>query len=172
MKIKYDVLSLDLLNRIDEEMWDSKINFCWCSSYFAWESQLNSGVMGNVLIKPLSDKLENLVIEEIKSYVPFYKHIKISCNLWLPNSAISCHDDAHTSWAATIYLNEEWNPDLGGWFMWKETGDIWKSISPKRNLMILNHNHQMHCVTPVVHDSPHPRRSLQIWGTELDEFMI
>ena len=164
MKIVYDVLSLDLLNHIDEEMWENRKNCCWNSNYFTYDNHLRIGSMGDVLCKSLSNKLGNLVIEEIESYIPSYKNIEINCNLWLPNSAISTHNDSHVEWAATIYLNEEWNPNFGGWFNWLEDNDIWKTILPKRNLMVINDTHQMHCVTPVSYDAPHPRRTLQIWG--------
>ena len=80
-------------------------------------------------------------------------------------SGIPPHTDKNHKFGATIYLNEKWDHRDGGYFMWKEDdGDIWKAISPQRNMMILNSSQEWHQVTPILHDPAHLRYTIQIWG--------
>lgn len=70
---------------------------------------------------------------------------------WTRNSFIPWHDDAHKKSAITIYLNDTWDPNWGGYFLYEQNKDI-KCIIPQRNKAIHNDAHLRHCTTPVTHN--------------------
>lgn len=68
---------------------------------------------------------------------------------WTRFSYIPWHNDNREyDGAITIYLNREWDPDFGGYFVYEE-GDELKAIIPKRNLGVMQYGSLMHCTTPV-----------------------
>ena len=79
-----------------------------------------------------------------------------------PNSRINFHNDTGKGYGITIYMNDVWDPDYGGWFVWQDNNtQEWKTILPQRNLMVVNDIQEFHSVTPV---SQQNRFTLQIWG--------
>lgn len=84
---------------------------------------------------------------EIEKRIPYYVN---TCVLHvLPNlSYITWHSDPHYKAALTVYLNENWDNDWGGFLMYEEDNII-KAIKPEKNLAILQENHISHCVTTV-----------------------
>ena len=85
--------------------------------------------------------------KEIESKIQYYvKQITIHI---LPNlSYITWHSDKHVKAAFTVYLNENWNADWGGYLMYVEDGEV-KAIKPRENLGVLQENNVDHCVTTV-----------------------
>ena len=189
MKIAHDVLSNKLLKEIDEEFVQSDNQ--WSAGLLTWQAELNEGIVGTCLVKPLSLSLSEQVEYHIKEHVPPFISGSLSymCHCWLPNSGIGVHNDPHVKWAATIYLNKDWPLNGGGWFLWNESKkrrsskfssknlnfnpkdkpfvyeeNIWKAMSPTRNVMIINDKREDHLVTPI---SPYMknnyRYSIQIW---------
>ena len=62
---------------------------------------------------------------------------------WSHGSYIPWHDDNHASVTGTIYLNDKWERDWGGYLCWD--GGY---LIPKYNTMAQQHE-QPHCTTPV-----------------------
>ena len=163
MKIVHDVLSVKLFKSIEREF-DKGTNISnWSSSHLVWEPNLLDGIIGTCLFRELPEDLSQLVIKEIEPHTPPFKKISIIYQVWLPTSGISVHNDYNHYWAATIYLNNKWPLNSGGWFLWQDN-DHWKAVPPTRNMMVLNDKKQNHCVTPVAHSVTEPRISLQIWA--------
>ena len=83
--------------------------------------------------------------------------------IWQPQSGISWHNDYESNrlFGATLYLNEQWHPDNGGWFIWKDDNG-YHTILPKQKVLVVNDNYEYHCVTPVALGF---RCTIQIWGT-------
>lgn len=76
---------------------------------------------------------------------------------WTTFSYIPWHDDAeHQDCAITVYLNEHWNKDHGGYFLYEDEKDI-KAIIPEPNLAVINDSSSNHSTTPV-----HPDGKLRI----------
>jgi Rps23 Pro-64 3,4-dihydroxylase Tpa1-like proline 4-hydroxylase len=68
---------------------------------------------------------------------------------WTRYSYIPWHNDnVKYEGAITIYLNREWEPDFGGYFLYEE-GDEIKAILPKKNLGVMQYDSLMHSTTPV-----------------------
>ena len=173
MKIVNEVLSEELFQKCWGEF-KSKLNErCWSSSLFTWEPILNKGICGSCLAANVSDELSELIYKEIKSYLPEHDKIWFSFYVWQSLSGIAKHDDNHVIFGATIYLNEEWDPDAGGWFVWEDDetkkSGIHKALIPKGNMMVLNDNRENHWVTSIAANAPEwfsKRYSIQIWGCD------
>jgi hypothetical protein len=67
---------------------------------------------------------------------------------WTRFSYIPWHEDVSYGGALTIYLNEVWHEDFGGYFLYEDKQDI-KAIIPQKNLAILQNGGLRHCTTPV-----------------------
>jgi hypothetical protein len=67
---------------------------------------------------------------------------------WTRFSYIPWHTDENHDGALTVYLNEEWQDDWGGYFLYKENKEI-KAIVPKPNFALLQQGGLHHATTPV-----------------------
>ena len=157
-----DAISDDLYQKCLKEL-DEKVNiYCWSSSSVTWSSGIKQGVVGSCITTPVSDNIQQLLDQELKSSLPKYTELICQYYIWQPQSAISWHNDKGSgdrSFGATLYLNGEWHPNNGGWFIW-EDDDGHHTILPKKKFLVLNDNLQYHCVTPV---SSGFRCTIQIW---------
>ena len=162
MKILENVLSLDLLKLCQEELTNKLKTNEWISNLLYWNPQLFQGVSGSTLTTHTSLDIKNAIKKEISSHVPECDIIT-QYYVWQPNSGISLHDDMDYKFGATIYLNEQWYPNAGGWFIWSDN-ERWNTLLPTKNLMVLNDNHEKHLVTSIASDTPEFRYTIQIWG--------
>lgn len=82
---------------------------------------------------------------------------------WTAMSHIPWHNDGHAKAALTIYLNEEWDPNWGGAFLYKdsESDDI-KAIYPQARRGVLQTGGVMHHVCPTSRSAP-IRNTIQIF---------
>ncbi len=84
---------------------------------------------------------------ETKIQLPI-KNDSIMIYYWTRLSYIPWHDDENHTGALTVYLNEEWDEDWGGYFLYKEDETI-KAILPKKNFALLQQGGIKHATTPV-----------------------
>lgn len=82
---------------------------------------------------------------------------------WTKLSYIPWHNDSNSKQTITIYLNDNWDEDWGGLFLYKDNGEI-KGISPKPNRCVKNTGDLMHTVTPVYLNAPGCRVTVQIFS--------
>jgi hypothetical protein len=82
---------------------------------------------------------------------------------WTRYSYIPWHSDAKWRGGLTIYLNQHWHPDHGGYFLYQERldQDI-IAILPKRNLGVMQLDQTPHATTPVTFDGG-VRLTLQVF---------
>lgn len=85
------------------------------------------------------------ITEELKSKVNLNIYSMI-IHIWPPLSYITWHSDGGYEGGLTIYLNDKWNQNWGGYFMYKDYDGI-RSIKPERNLGILQIGGVDHCVS-------------------------
>lgn len=76
------------------------------------------------------------------------KDHEIMIYYWTRFSYIPWHEDKTYGGALTVYLNEEWHEDFGGYFLYEDKKDI-KAILPKRNFGLLQQGGIRHSTTPV-----------------------
>lgn len=146
----------------------------WASS-IAWDQNL-SLISSNILTHRISNKT---LKKEIKSSietaldVDFEKEGLIftpSIYVWGGGSYITWHLDNCYPYNGTIYLNEEWDSNDGGVFLYEDsqTKEI-KGIKPTYNSMVVNSAteedpHNFHCVTCIVPGTIKKRVTIQ-WRT-------
>jgi|TARA_R110000824_G_C14885170_1_gene643858 Rps23 Pro-64 3,4-dihydroxylase Tpa1-like proline 4-hydroxylase len=87
------------------------------------------------------------------SYVNYYK--------WLPGSFIPFHTDGFYRLSSTIYLNEHWDKDYGGLFLYEKNNEI-RGFVPKYNHAVINTNTLWHSTSIISANAP-KRETLQIF---------
>jgi len=165
MQIIKNALSEELYNALVEELKSQLHNQVWGSSRILWPEELKKGIYGTTLTCKVSDVLSNQILRELKDYVPNVSRTVCQFYVWQHNAGISKHDDDNHMFGATIYLNETWDLNDGGFFIWtdKDTNQL-KVLSPEKNMMVLNLNAEYHLVTPVLPSAQDFRYTIQIWG--------
>lgn len=166
MKLFKNVLRDETLNVVNSELNNNIEKNVWSSNRRFWQNKLISNNLGTVLVKPMSEKSKIKVLEDVKPLVPESEEIIVNMYIWDVGSGIALHGDEHYSWASTLYLNADWHPDYGGWFIWKDKEEKWNALLPEYNNLILNDNGELHTVTPISHSTPELRCTLQIFGEE------
>tara|TARA_Y100001970_G_scaffold103071_1_gene129357 strand:+ start:9932 stop:10432 length:501 start_codon:yes stop_codon:yes gene_type:complete len=164
MKIIKNALSEDLFSRCKKEVNKKLSENEWASSVIIWEPGLRQGISGSTIAAMTSEDIHNDIVKEISPHVPECE-IVTQYYVWQPHSGIAMHDDSGRRFGATIYLNETWHPNSGGWFIWedKDTRE-WNTILPTKNTMVLNTSKEKHLVTSVAPDGFAIRVTIQIWG--------
>jgi len=165
MQIIKNALSGELYDALVEELKSQLHNQVWGSSKILWQEELKRGITGSTLTCKVSDVLSNQILRELKDYVPKVNRTVCQFYVWQHNAGISKHDDDNHMFGATIYLNETWDLNDGGFFIWtdKDTNQL-KVLSPEKNMMVLNLNAEYHLVTPVLPSAQDFRYTIQIWG--------
>ena len=160
-----DSITNELYHNCVKELNEKKDQDCWRSSSVTWGSAVKQGIVGSCIITPVSDTIHHSLEKELKLYLPKYDELLFQYYIWQPQSGISWHNDKESNrlFGATLYLNDEWHPDNGGWFNW-EDNDGYHAILPKKKFLVINNNYQHHCVTPVSLDF---RCTIQIWGKKI-----
>jgi Rps23 Pro-64 3,4-dihydroxylase Tpa1-like proline 4-hydroxylase len=170
MKIFKNFLSEEIFKICYKDLVTKLMSESWSYTAVKWaEPRVLNGVTGSVLSSTVSEEVYKLLYDKFSSALDISKfnNIRMEYYIWQPNSGLALHNDAVYGMASTIYLNENWNVDYGGIFMWKESenDDMFNAISPLKNMMILNDNHQYHMVTSISPLSPDLRSTIQVWFT-------
>ena len=169
-----NVLDEDLIKNVMEYFKSIMGADVWGSS-IGWDQNL-SLISSNTLTHRISNKtLEKEIKSSIEKAldVDFEKEeltFVPSIYVWGGGSYITWHPDECYPYNGTIYLNEEWDSDDGGVFLYKDnlTNEI-KGIEPSYNSMVVNFStednpHNYHCVTCIVPGTIKKRITLQ-WRT-------
>lgn len=168
---KFDnVLCVDLIKNIMEYFKSIIGRDVWSSSC-GWDQNL-SLISTNILTHQITDKI---LKKEIKKNIETVLNTNfedkdldftLSIYVWSGGSYITWHPDNCYPYNGTIYLNEEWDSNDGGVFLYKDnqTNEI-KGIEPTYNSMVVNSApHNDHCVTCIVPGTIKKRITLQ-WRT-------
>lgn len=159
-------LPLDILNECQEfaisTLYDKRSNF---RSSYGWDQELRRD-SSPVLIYELSTHNTTLFNKVRKSVEQKTNKIvqDVLIQYWSKNSYLDWHTDSAYSDALTIYLNSEWKPEWGGYFLYGPQSNF-SGIIPRENLAVLQPSGIPHCVTPVV-SSNNIRMSLQMFITK------
>ena len=169
-------------NVLDEELienimgyFKSKLLVNVWGSNIGWDQNL-SLISSNVLTHDITNKV---LIKEIKNTIETTLNVSFdeeeldflpAIYVWSGGSYITWHQDQNFPYNGTIYLNEEWDSDDGGVFLYREnhTDEI-KGIEPTYNSMIVNSRteddpHNFHCVSCIVPGTIKKRITIQ-WRT-------
>ena len=189
MKIIENVLSEDLFSRCKVECNNKLRENVWGSSTITWPKGLKEGIDGSTMATETSLEIRAEIEKELAPHLPpFPDGLMTQYYIWQPNSGIGMHNDNAKRFGATIYLNDTWHPNSGGWFIWKDDPDYpiqedsrawhserygnarvnseWSTYLPQRNCMVLNDRKEWHLVTRVSGDGLAIRITIQIWGIQ------
>ena len=84
---------------------------------------------------------------------------------WPSASYIAWHSDGRHRDAVTVYLNETWDRDWGGLFLYEDVERDIRAVVPRFCLGLRNSAKLFHATTPVTPDAPEPRFTLQLFPT-------
>jgi len=133
-----------------------------------WGKGLEAGSYAPVLILPIPEYRDYL-IEKYQALDPKFKdYPNLTCfmHVWLPGSQITFHHDAsddNPRLSSTIYLNETWNWNWGGLFLYDhpEMGQGW--IFPHGNTMMWFQPPIYHATSMISSNAEYPRLSIQLF---------
>ena len=105
----------------------------------------------------LGKLLERGVIEHANYSVMNYAWTRLSYIPW--------HNDPHIGKAITVFLNDKWNENWGGLFLYKlEKNGAIHAIAPQFNCAIRNGKNLHHATTLVGVDAEEPRFTIQLFS--------
>jgi hypothetical protein len=123
------------------EPYPGRTNLCWQDEI---RNQSTPVIIRDIIEDtPIYNKLKS----EIDTKTGF-KVERLMLYFWTKLSYIPWHNDAHANSALTIYLNDYWDQDWGGYFMFKLNNEI-KAIKPDRNLGVIQTGNVSHSVSTV-----------------------
>ena len=171
MKRLSKVLTDKLLQDIRVEVTDLHAHHAWQAS-FAWTPGLTKGFSGCCLSAEIYGQIKERILVEIGSFLPKCEEYILQYYVWQQHSGIAVHDDSGKVFGATIYLNDTWQPENGGIFLYKDKekpGPEWTALLPEHNTMVINDNKEQHMVTSVSPYTTDLRYTIQIWGVNNEE---
>lgn len=155
-------LPVDLGNRIRKYVDGQAPGYNWKTNVTAWNGYLNSNSTGQVSILNLAPFDEDLHI--------LYKDIidptwNITCMyyVWAPGTHIPFHTDGHVKAASTIYMNDTWDINNGGLFLWKDENNKIQVEEPEEFKMIYNEQSIQHGVSMIPPNAGKYRQTIQIF---------
>ena len=117
-----------------------------------------------VLVRNYDDVLSRLILDGlITAGIVDHSNYSVMNYAWTRFSYIPWHNDGSHSEAITIYLNEKWDADWGGLFLYKDEEDGIRGFAPSFNCGLKNLTNVLHCTTPVSLEAPEPRFTVQIF---------
>lgn len=167
LKIHKGFFNTQTLNQIKEhcEKAQSEIHIkakgTWASNLTEGRGDVNIHILREreypILFKTIVEKMEQS-FDRTPAAIMFY--------YWDPESFVGWHNDANHSAAASIYLNKNWEPNYGGYFMYKKQGDHEiKAEKPSYNKCIFQSGSVWHATT-LTHWKAPIRKSLQVFFDE------
>lgn len=165
MKIYNDVLNNETIQAVRVETDKAFSEDTWRLAAFSWPAYLRVGLLTGPGCRVVSPELASSIEGQIKHLLPSYEKLGQQIYVWPPGSGIAVHNDGNYKFGVTIYLNDTWDLNYGGLFIWgdKATSEL-KVRMPEFNSLVLNDDEEQHLVTPVALGSPVLRHTLQIWG--------
>lgn len=131
-----------------------------------WGAGLEYGSYAPVLILEIPEYRQYLIDKYCTMFPIFQEYTNLTCfvHVWLPGTQINWHHDQSETFprlSSTIYLNESWNWNWGGLFLYDhpQLGRGWEFPHP--NYMIWFEPPLWHSTSMVTMAAEQPRLSLQ-----------
>ena len=169
MKIYHNALSDSLQKECIENIQQNLGNRIWTSSSVNWSDTVREHITGSCISCDVDNSIVLKLQNELEKYFPVFDNLIFQFYIWQHNSGISLHDDGNRKFSATAYLNNFWNSNWGGTFLWYENSDDISTgkvngLIPQCKTLVVNDEKQSHFVTPVAFTAPDFRVTIQIWG--------
>lgn len=129
-----------------------------------WPNNLYAGNFGPVYVLRLPEWFDYFAYKF--SHIPQFENTKLNVcymHIWQRGSGIRWHEDGNGSRiGATVYLNQEWNSNWGGLFLYEKNGhQSW--YNPTYNNCVWFESPMWHSVSLLGSDIPYPRLSVQLF---------
>jgi 2OG-Fe(II) oxygenase superfamily len=135
----------------------------WSVNKHFWEDGIQNKSIGVVNIFRIEGPIRSLIENVLKKFLnPGEMFQYIQYYEWNQLSQISWHSDSGKKAAITVYLNENWDPNWGGFFCWQESSEKAHLIVPQFNTAVVVRGNPPHHVSLINPYAP-VRRTLQIW---------
>lgn len=162
-------LDSELLKKIKEytnrelETYKWRTSHCWKREIKRFSSPIAILEVPEVFSAPIQQRFHKINTK----WKPLDKK-NIMFYVWSPGSYIGWHNDKGHEFGATVYLNENWNINHGGVFLY-QSGKVndpegLKVRLPRYNECAINHGEIFHCISITAPDAP-LRTTLQIFGS-------
>lgn len=160
-------LEEDILNSLRQKYADARGKDVFeVNNMGRWGAGLESGSYSPVLILQLPE-YRQYFLDKYNSYNPIFKeyqNLTVYMHIWLPGSQINWHHDQSDTTprlSSTIYINEAWNWNWGGLFVYDDEVEGQRWIFPHSNLMVWFKPPVWHSTTMVTLAAEYPRLSIQ-----------
>lgn len=135
-------------------------------SNFNWPQNIVRGSAA-VLVRDVREDLQRFIILSlIQRGMITHDGYHVMNYAWTRFSYIPWHNDGHRKEALTIYLNDVWDADWGGLFLYKDADQAIRGFAPTFNCGLRNTEHVRHCTTMVTAEASEPRFTLQLFSRE------
>jgi hypothetical protein len=120
------------------------------TNHTSWKLEV-VGLSGPIYITDISGELEEQIHKHLATLVPDWSlgefDITASYNVGGRYSFIPWHDDGNNAFSVTVYLNQAWDKDWAGYFMYERNGpDDIAAILPTFNKALFLKPPLKHCV--------------------------
>lgn len=167
MKTIHNFIDPDFIHAILKENSELMYENVWKSN-LGWQNEIVAPT-GVVLIRSLSDIQSHTIQEALYASGLAQKgqieDFEAQVYLWHKLSFIPWHNDKYEDdkvrFAASLYLNPEWNEDWGGLFLYKFENQI-LAESPIFNKLVFNDHNYAHSTSILSVDAP-LRQSIQLF---------
>jgi Rps23 Pro-64 3,4-dihydroxylase Tpa1-like proline 4-hydroxylase len=157
--IKENVLSINLIQNLKKYVSKQKNHR---SNYSDWNKSVvhdSSIVMIFDLPEILSNEIKNFILKKFD--LSQKKNVVCMYYGWTRLSYIPWHCDGIYEYGITIYLNESWHPDWGGYFAYDDGKKI-ECIKPSFNKAVLINTPMQHTVFSTTINAP-IRETIQVF---------
>ncbi len=170
MNVINNFISIDFIDEVLKENKELIYENVWRSN-LGWQDEIVSP-NGVVLIRPLSTTQKNTLTEALKKHnlIPSDKKIELDAQayMWHNLSFIPWHSDKDSNddvrYAATLYLNKEWDDNWGGLFLYKINDKI-LAEAPRFNKLVFNDKNYEHATSMLTSNSPFRFTVQLFWKT-------
>jgi hypothetical protein len=133
-------------------------------SSYHWEPSVRKS-SAVVLVRDYHPVLSKLILERMMDRGMIeHAEYEVMNFAWTRLSYLPWHNDRKKEEALTIYLNDKWELDWGGLFLYKDEEEQIRAYAPKFNCGLRNDNNILHATTLIGLDAPEPRFTLQIFS--------
>lgn len=125
------------------------------TNHTSWQATVVN-LSGPIYMADVSEQLHFEIKSNLSKLAPEFELMGFDANIYVSMggrySYIPWHTDSNYAYAATVYLNEQWDREWAGYFMYEAEGGRLEAIAPEFNKAIILKPPIEHCVTmPNVH---------------------
>lgn len=163
VKIEKNIFKKSEIETVFKTIFKTENEIKWSINKHFWSDGIQNKSLGTVSIFRIEGYLREMIENVIRKYLePGEKIDYIQYYEWNPLSQINWHSDTHKKGAITIYLNEYWDPNDGGFFCWQENSEKGHFLVPQFNSAVIVRGNPPHHVSLISPFAP-VRKTLQIW---------